>query len=139
MAKTARVVWIDKQQYLGIDSGKHTVVLSAQDEENSTGISPSDLLLLSLAGCTSYDIVNILGKKRQPLTGLEVTVTAEQDADPPWTYRKMHIHYEVRGKGLREKAVQGAIELSETRYCSVAATLRGTVDITYDYTIIEDN
>jgi putative redox protein len=139
MAKTARVVWIEKQQYLGIDSGKHSVVLSAQDEENGTGISPSELLMLSLAGCTSHDVVNILEKKRLPLTGLDVTVTGEQDADPPWTYRKMHIHYEVRGKGLREKAVQDAIELSETRYCSVAATLRGTVDITYDYTIVEDS
>ena len=138
MDKTARVVWIEKQQYVGIDSGKHSVVLSAQDDENGTGVSPSRLLILSLAGCTSYDIVNILQKKRQQLTGLEVTVTAQQDDEPPWTYRKMHLRFEVRGKGLREKAVQDAIYLSESKYCSVAATLRGTVDITYDFTIVED-
>jgi putative redox protein len=138
MTKTARVVWIEKQQYLGIDSSKHSVVLSSQDDENGTGVSPSELLMLSLAGCTSYDVVSILHKKRQHLTGLQVTVTAEQDEGPPWIYRKMHVHYEVRGKGLREKAVQDAIELSESKYCSVAATLRGTVDITYDYTMVED-
>lgn len=138
MAKTARIVWIERQQYLGIDSSKHAVVLSAQDDENGTGVSPSELLPLSLAGCTSYDVVSILQKKRQRLTGLQVTVTADQDKDPPWTYRKMHLHFELRGKALREKAVQDAIELSEGKYCSVAATLRGTVDITYDYTILED-
>jgi len=139
MTKTVRTVWIEKQQYLGVDSSNHSVVMSSQDEENGTGVSPSELLLLSLAACTSYDVVSILTKKRQRLTGLEVTVTGEQDADPPWTYRKMHVRYEVRGKGLGEKAVEDAIELSETKYCSVAATLRGTVELTYDYTIIEDD
>jgi putative redox protein len=138
MRKTTRVVWLEKQQFVGIGSSKHSVVLSSQDDENGTGISPSDLLMLSLAGCTSYDVVSILYKKRQQLTGLQVTVTAEQDEDAPWIYRKMHVHYEVRGKGLREKAVQDAIELSETKYCSVAATLRETVCITYEYTIAED-
>jgi putative redox protein len=138
MAKTVRTVWIEKQQYLGVDSNRHSVVLSSQDEENSTGISPSELLLVSLAGCTSYDVVNILQKKRQRLTGPQVTVTGEQDEEPPWTYRRMHVHYEVRGRGLPEKAVEAAIKLSESKYCAVAATLRGTVDITYDYTIVED-
>lgn len=138
MTKTVNVVWLEKQQFVGIDSSKHSVVISSQGDENGTGVGPSELLLLSLASCTSYDVVNILGKKRQHLTGLRVSVTAEQDQDPPWTYRKMHVHYEVCGKSLREKAVQNAIELSETKYCSVAATLRGTVDITYDYVIIEE-
>jgi putative redox protein len=138
MAKTVRTIWIEKLQFLGVDSSKHSVVLSPNDEQNGTGMSPSELLLVSLAGCTSYDVVNILQKKRQRLTGLQVTVTGEQDKDPPWTYRKMHVHYEVRGKGLRQKAVEDAIKLSETKYCSVAATLRGTVEITYDYAIIEE-
>jgi putative redox protein len=101
-------------------------------------MSPSQLLLVGLGGCTGYDVVNILQKKRQQLTGLEVTVTGEQDSDPPWTYRKIHIQYVVRGKGLREKAVQSAIELSEQKYCSVAATVRGVAEVTYDYTIVEE-
>ena len=138
MAKTVRTVWIEKQQYLGVDSSGHSVVMSSQDEENGTGMNPSELLLVSLAGCTSYDVVNILRKKRQRLTGLEVTVTGEQDEDPPWIYRKIQVHYEVRGKELSEKAVGDAIKLSDSKYCSVSATLRGTVDIAYDYTIIED-
>ena len=139
MAKTTRVVWLEKQQFVGIDSSKHSVVLSTQDEENATGINPSDMLLLSLGGCTSYDVVNILTKKRQRLTGLEVTVTAVQDEDPPWKFREIRVQYRVRGKGLREKAVYDAVRLSEEKYCSVAATLRETVEITYDIVLLEDD
>ena len=138
MAKTARVKWVEKRQFVGTDSSKHSVVMSSQDEENGTGMSPSQLLLVALGGCTAYDVVDILHKKRQRLTGLEVTVTGEQEADPPWAYRKIHVQYVVRGQGLLEKAVHDAVELSEQKYCSVAATLHGTAEITYDYTIVEE-
>ena len=138
MAKTARVKWVEKRQFVGTDGSKHSVVMSSQNEENGTGMSPSELLLVALGGCTAYDVVEILQKKRQKLTGLEIAVTAEQDENPPWTFRKFHIHYEVRGKELREKAVSDAIRISEQKYCSVAATLRGMAEITYDYAIVED-
>jgi putative redox protein len=138
MAKTVRVKWVEKLQFIGTDSSKHTVVMSSQDEENGTGISPSQLLMLGLGGCTAYDVVDILRKKRQRLTGLEITVTGEQEPDPPWTYRKFHIQYVLHGNGLRDKAVHDAIELSDSKYCSVAATLRGAAEITYDYTIVEE-
>jgi putative redox protein len=138
MAKTVQVKWLDRFQFVGVDSTKHAVVMSSQDEENAVGMSPSQLLLVALGGCTSYDVVNILTKKREPLTGLEVSVTGEQDADPPWTYRKIHIHYALRGKGLKEKAVRDAIELSEEKYCSVAATVRGAAEVSFDYTITEE-
>ena len=138
MAKTVRVTWVQKRQFVGTDQSKHSVVMSSQDKENGTGMSPSQLLLVGLAGCTGYDVVDILQKKRQHLTGLEVVVTGEQDADPPWTYRKIHVHYVVRGKDLREKAVRDAIELSEEKYCSVAATVRGMAEITQEYTIVEE-
>jgi putative redox protein len=138
MAKTARVKWVEKRQFVGTDSSKHSIVMSSQDEENSTGMKPSELLLVALGGCASYDVVGILEKKRQKLTGLEVTVTGEQEPDPPWTYRQIHLHYVVRGKGLREKAVRDAIELSDEKYCSVSATVSGAAEITYDYTIVEE-
>jgi putative redox protein len=138
MAKTARVKWVEKRQFVGTDSSNHSVVMSSQDDDNATGMKPSELLLVALAGCTSYDVVDILEKKRQKLTGLEVTVTGEQEPDPPWTYRKIHVHYIVRGKGLREKAVRDAIELSDEKYCSVSATVRGAAEVTSDYTIVEE-
>jgi putative redox protein len=83
--------------------------------------------------------VNILQKKRQRLTGLEVVVTGTQDEDPPWAFRTIEVQYRVRGKGLREKAVHDAVRLSEQKYCSVAATLRGTVEITREVVILEDD
>ena len=138
MAKTVQVTWVQKRQFVGSDSSKHSVVMSSQDDENGTGMKPSDLLLVGLGGCTGYDVVDILLKKRQQLIGLEVVVTGEQDAEPPWPYRKIHIHYILRGKGLREKAVQDAIALSEEKYCSVAATVRGVAEITQEYTIVEE-
>jgi len=80
--------------------------------------------------------VEILTKKRQPLTSLEISTSAEQDSDPPWTFRKIHLHYKLSGVGLTEKAVAQAIELSEEKYCSVAATLRGVAEITYDFEVV---
>jgi putative redox protein len=137
MAKPTRVKWVESRQFVGIDSTDHSVVMSSP--KDGIGMKPSELLLVSLGGCTAYDVVNILEKKRQKLTGLEVAVSAEQDEDPPWTFRKIHLHYTLRGKELKEKAVQDAIELSEEKYCSVAATVRGVAEIDYEYTIIEDD
>ncbi len=139
MAKTVRVRWVEKRQFVGTDSSKHSVVMSSQDSDNGTGMSPSELLLVGLGGCTGYDVVDILEKKRQRITGLEITVTGEQEPEPPWPYRSIHIHYVVRGRGLKEKAVQDAIELSQGKYCSVAATCRGTATIAYDYELIESD
>lgn len=132
------VTWVQDLQFVGTDSTKHSIVLSGSDADNGTGMKPSELLLLALAGCTGYDVVNILRKKRQKLTGLRVSVDSEQAADPPWTFQKMHIHYEFTGRGLSPKAVEQAIELSEEKYCSVSSTLRQGVAISYDYTIIDE-
>ena len=96
-------------------------------------MKPSELLLVALAGCTGVDVVNILRKKRLNLSNLCITVTGEQDPKPPSTFRKMHIHYRVTGKDLSAKAVEQAIQLSEEKYCSVAATLRAGVEISWDY------
>lgn len=138
MTKNVTVVWLQKKQFIGIGGSKRSVVMSSQDEENVIGVSPSEMLLLGLAGCSAYDVVGILEKKRAQLTGLEVKVTAEQEADPPWPYRQIHLEYIVRGKGLSDKAVADAIHLSETKYCSVAATIRPTAEITTSHQIIED-
>lgn len=135
---TVRVKWLEKLQFVGVDSTKHSVVLSASDEENGVGMKPSELLLVALGGCTGYDVVNILSKKRQRLTGLEIEVAGEQEPDPPWTYRKIHLTYRLKGRGLSEKAVRDAIELSKNRYCSVGATLEAAAKITYDYVIEEE-
>jgi putative redox protein len=109
--------------------------MSTPDE--NTGMKPSELILSALAGCASVDVVDILEKKRTPLSHLQVEVSGEQDADPPWTFRKIHLKFIVKGDGLTEKNVSQAIELSEEKYCSVAATLRGKAEITTSFEILE--
>ena len=133
---TATVKWIGGKQFVGIDSTQHSVVLSTPDE--GVGIKPSELLLIAVASCTAVDVVEILEKKRMPLTYLEITASGEQDQDPPWTFRKIHINYRVSGKNLTEKAVAQAIQLSEEKYCSVAATIRATAQITTDFELIKE-
>jgi len=133
---TTTVKWIEGKQFIGIDSTQHSVVLSTPDE--GIGVKPSDLLLIAVAECTAVDVVEILTKKRMPLTHLEITTSGEQDSNPPWTFRKIHLHFRVGGKNLTEKAVAQAIELSEEKYCSVAATIRATAQITTDFEILDE-
>ena len=130
------VTWVQNEQFVGMDSTKHSIVLSTAGE--GTGSKPSDLLLIALGACSGVDVVGILNKKRQKFTGLQIKVSGEQDADPPWTFRKIHVEYVVRGRGLSEKAVQQAIELSQDKYCSVAATIRGVAEITSGFQIVEE-
>ncbi|MHC1782905.1 MAG: OsmC family protein [Anaerolineaceae bacterium] len=131
---SALVKWVKGKQFVGTDSTNHSVVLSTPDE--GTGMKPSELLLVALASCTAVDVVDILAKKRTPVESLEISASAEQDSDPPWTFRKIHLKYVVRGAGITEKGLQQAIELSETGYCSVAATLRGVAEITTSYKLV---
>lgn len=131
---SASVKWIGGKQFVGIDSTQHSVVLSTPDE--GVGMKPSELMLVALAACTAVDVVEILSKKRLSLTSLEISAQAEQEKDPPWTFRKIHLTYLVKGEGLNDKDVAQAIKLSEEKYCSVASTLRGVAEITTSFEIL---
>lgn len=130
------VTWVQNLQFVGIDSGKHSVVISPPGEENGIGVKPSELLLLSLASCSAYDVVNILTKKRKTLRDLKVEVESEQQADSPWAFTKIHLHYIVEGDDISERDVAKAIQLSHDKYCSVSATLAPAVELTHDYEVI---
>jgi len=137
MAANTTTRWIPGgQRFVSTDSTGHSVVMSTTKE--NMGMKPSELILSALAGCSSVDVVNILSKKRTPLSHLEVQVSAEQDSDPPWTFRKIHMKFIVKGQGLTQENVAQAIELSEQKYCSVAATLRGVAEITTSFEILQD-
>ncbi|MGD9056891.1 MAG: OsmC family protein [Desulfobacterales bacterium] len=131
---TTTVRWVNERNFVGVDATGHSVVLSGQ--KNGIGVSPSQMLLVALAACSSVDVVEILEKKRKKLTLLEVTASGEQDPDPPWTYRKIHVKYRLGGDNLTAKAVEQAISLSQDKYCSVAATIRGVARITTEYEIV---
>jgi len=133
---SATVTWVRNLQFIGTDSTKHSVVVSAPDEANGIGMKPSELLLVSLAACTAYDVVNILQKKRRALTHLRVEVTGEQQNAAPWPFTRIHLHYVIAGEDISERDVAQAIHLSHDRHCSVSATLRPSVALTHDYTIV---
>jgi putative redox protein len=131
-----QVKWLEDRQFVGIDSTGHSVVLSSPAD--GVGMKPSDLLLVALAGCTAYDVVDILEKQRQTLVSLTVEVSGDQDPEPPWTFRRIHTIYRLRGN-LDPNAVRRAIELSETKYCSVAATVRCAAELTWEFQIEESS
>jgi putative redox protein len=132
MSKTT-VRWITGQQFIGIDSTNHSVVLSTPSE--GIGMKPSDLLLVALSSCIAVDVVEIIAKKRMHLESLEIAADGQQDQDPPWTFRAIDLLFTLRGKGLVEKDIAQAIELAENKYCSVGATIRGTAQITTRFVI----
>lgn len=135
MAK-ATVTWIQKLQFAGTDSSKHSVVMSSPDDENGVGMKPGELLLVSLAGCTAYDVTNILRKKKKNLIHVQVDVEGTQLDTAPWPYTHIHLHYIVVGTDVSERDVAKAIQLSHDKYCSVSATLKPSVELTHDYEVI---
>ncbi|MEN6409720.1 MAG: OsmC family protein [Anaerolineaceae bacterium] len=132
---TTTVRWVAGRQFVGTDSTGHSVALSTADE--GTGVKPSDMLLVALSACTAVSVVDILAKKRLTLTHLDITASGEQDPQPPWTFRKIHLVFHLAGPDLTGKAVQQAIQISEEKYCSVAATIRDTAEITTEYRIMD--
>ncbi|MCL4523366.1 MAG: OsmC family protein, partial [Acidobacteria bacterium] len=132
--QTARVKWTEQEQFVAVAPSGHAVILDADRERNSAP-GPMEMLLVALGTCTSVDVVSILKKKRQKLEALEVIVSGERAADPPRVWTTIEIVYRLTG-ALNEKAVRDSIELSETKYCSVAAMLGKTAKISYRFEIL---
>jgi putative redox protein len=130
---TARVQWVGKERFVAQTPSGHMVALDS-DRSSNGAPGPMELLLVALGACTASDVVAILAKKRQKLDSLEVEVSGERAPDPPTVWVKLEIVYKLRGV-LDEKAVEHAIQLSEEKYCSVAAMLRKTAPITFRYEI----
>jgi putative redox protein len=134
MTTEARVTWTDGNQFIGIPSSGHGLVIDADRDRNS-GVGPMELLILGLGGCTGTDVVNILKKKRERVTGLEMQIRGERACTPPTVYTEIHVHYVVSGIDIQEKSVQDAIHLSESKYCGAAAMLGKTAKMSFDYEI----
>jgi len=132
-----KVRWIDGMQFVAYDDRGHSVVMDVSREHGGegSGFGPIQLLLVALGGCTGMDIVEMMRKQRQKLEGLEIIVSGERVAEHPRVYGKVHVEYMFRGKELEEKAVQRAVKLSQSKYCSVAATLRPMAKVSYGYVI----
>jgi putative redox protein len=135
MMQTATIKWLGGDEFRAtMPSG--TVVTFDAGSTHRGGAGPMEMLLGALGACTSVDVTMILAKKRQPLVALEVNVSGERAPKPPEVWTKIDIVYRLQGK-LEEKAVHDAIELSQTKYCSVAAMLGKTAKISYRYEITQ--
>jgi putative redox protein len=104
---------------------------------DNDGFRPMELMLISLAGCTAMDVISILRKKRQTVTGFRVEVKGERAEEHPKVFTGIHVHYVVQGQDVDPKAVERSIELSETKYCPAQAMLVQAVPITHTYEIEE--
>jgi putative redox protein len=124
---TANAKWVEKFQFESTGNSGHKLIM---DGESKAANSPMELVLNALCGCTAYDVVSILQKKREPFIGVEVSAKAEKAPDPPRVYTSIELVYCVSGNVAR-KSVEDAVRLSEEKYCSVAAMLNKTAKITY--------
>ena len=136
----ARVSLVTNMQFDGSSSSGHMLTMDADDASggHNKGFRPMELLLVGFGGCSGMDVISILRKKRQNVTGLEMNVKGEKAESYPHVYRDVHIEYVVKGKGVEKEAVERAIDLSLEKYCSVGATLGKTSKITHSYRIIEE-
>jgi putative redox protein len=132
--QTGTVKWIGDQKFVATSPSGHAITVdSDRDSNNAPG--PMELVLLALGACTATDVVLILEKKRQKLESLEVICSGERAAQPPTVWIKLELLYRLRGQ-LDDAAVKRAIQLSEDKYCSVAAMLKKTASLTWRYEIL---
>ncbi|HEU4434894.1 MAG TPA: OsmC family protein [Pyrinomonadaceae bacterium] len=134
----ATVRFVSDDLFVGITPSGHSITLDT-DSSRSIAPSPTELLLLAAGACTATDVASILSKKRQQVTGYVIEVSGVRRDDFPRKYTSMKVHHILTGRNLSRSAVAQAIALSDTKYCSVAATLRPGVEIQTSFEIIEDS
>ncbi len=136
----AKVTLVKDMQFSGSATSGHSLTMDADDSfgGHNAGFRPMELLLVGFGGCTGMDVISILRKKRQPVTGLEINVRGERSDDHPRIYKEIHIEYVVKGKDVGKEAVERAIALTLDKYCSVGAMLVKASRITHSYRIVEE-
>ncbi len=132
----ASVKYAGDELFIGTTPHNYSLTMDTKADRHSAP-TPVEMLLVSVAACTAVDVVSILEKKRQIVTDYRVEISGERRDEHPRSFTKMHIHHIVYGRDVSEQAVIRAIELSDTKYCSVAATVKPTVEITTSFEIIQ--
>ena len=137
----ARVKWIDGARFVGESGSGHALIIDGPPEHGgrNTGPRPMELVLLGLGGCASFDVVDILKKSRADVTHCEVELRAERADAVPAVFTRVHMHFVVRGRDLKEKQVARAVSLSAEKYCSASKMLEdGGVIISHDHAIEDE-
>jgi len=136
----ARVKWTDGRQFVAESGSGHSVVIDGPPDHGgrNTGPRPMEMLLMGMGSCTAFDILNILDKARADVTDCVAELDAERADSVPSVFTRIHVHFVVTGRALKEKQVQRAVELSAEKYCSASIMLtNGGVDITHSFEIVE--
>ncbi|PMU06793.1 osmotically inducible protein OsmC [Aeromonas salmonicida] len=131
----AKVSWVEGMKFVGESESGHQVTLDGANP--GEGASPMEMILLAVGGCSSIDVVSILEKARQSVTACHVELEGQRVESVPRVFEKIHLNFVVTGKGLAEKQVARAVDLSMEKYCSVSLMLEKAVEITHSYQILE--
>ncbi len=136
----ASIKWKEQVTFLGETESGHSVLMDGPPEGGgrNLGPRPMELVLLGTGGCTTYDVIHILEKGRQQVTGCEVKIDAERASEDPKVFTRIHFHFIVTGKNLKPEHVERAIHLSAEKYCSASIMLSKMAKITHDFEIIQD-
>lgn len=139
MQLTADIRWAGRMTFIGKAGSNHLVPMdtTADFEGDSSATKPLELVLIALGGCTGMDVVPLLKKMRQDVTGVTLNITAERNEEHPRVFTSIAIEYVVTGRGIEEEKVRRAVELSQEKYCSVSAMLRKACPISYRWRIVE--
>lgn len=135
----AKATWIDGMAFMGEAGSGHAVIMDGAPEHGgrNIGIRPMEMLLIGLAGCTGFDVVQILKKGREPVTGCEVEVEAQRATEDPKVFTRLHLVYRISGQGLSPAKAERAVTLSKEKYCSASIMLGETAEITYAIDLID--
>lgn len=135
----ARVKWVQDATFIGEAGSGHAVVMDGPPESGgrNLGPRPMEMLLLGMGGCTAFDVVYILQRARQPVLDCVVEIEAERAEEAPKVFTKIHVHFIVSGRGLSEKQVERAVQLSAEKYCSASLMLGKAAEITHDFEVVE--
>ena len=136
----AAVKWVDNAMFLGESGSGHSVVMDGPEGHGgrNMGVRPMEMLLLGLGGCTNFDVMSILNKQRLNVVDCVADIEAERADTIPSVFTKIHVHFRVSGRGLKDSAVERAVKLSAEKYCSASIMLeQGGVEITHSYSVSE--
>ena len=135
----ARVKWIDGRAFLGESGSGHAMVMDGAPDSGgrNIGIRPMEMLLIGMAGCTAFDVVHILEKGREPVTGCTVEAEADRAETEPKVFTRIHVKYRVTGRKLAREKVERAVALSTEKYCSATIMLAKTATVTHEIEVVE--
>jgi len=136
----AKITYVNGMQFVGEADSGHAIIMDAAPEAGgkNTGFRPMELLLVGIGSCSGMDIVSILKKKKQTISGFEINVNGQKAESYPQKFTGIDIEFIIKGKNISEEAVKRAVQLSMEKYCSVKATIEGSANINYAYKIIEE-